>query len=114
MRVYELLTVEQRQDRTLQQSNDVQLRKQNERQYDADDNRARHPEETLAQLLQMVQERHLMARSLAHPARPPVFPSRCQLPASRVPLPPSRYFIDCRRSSASAASSERGKRLMIS
>src|SRR2546423_15507789 len=103
MRVYELLTVEQRQDRTLQQSNDVQLRQQNERQYDADDNRARHPEETLAQLLQMVQERHLMARSLAHSARPPVFASRFPLPAS-----PSRYFIDCRRSSASAASSERG------
>src|SRR3954471_491935 len=96
MGVNQLLPVEQRQDGALEQPDDVQLRQQHEGDGHADDDRPCHPEEPFAKLLQMIQERHLMARSVAH-ARP-----RCC------------YLIDCRRSSARAASSERGKRLMIS
>src|SRR2546423_10290209 len=95
VRVDQLLSVKQRQDRALENSDDVKPREQGEGNDNSDDDCARDPEETLTQLLQMIQDRHLLAGSFAHTTAP------C-------------YRIDWRRSSASAASSERGKRLMMS
>ena len=68
MRVNELLPVHEWQDRALEQADDVELGQQHEGDNDADDDCTCYPEETLTQLLQMIQERHLMARSFAHPA----------------------------------------------
>src|SRR3954468_13514790 len=100
MRINQFLSAEQGQDRALEEPDDIELGKQHKGDDDAEDDGARYPEEALAQLLQVIQERHFIAWSFAHSAG-----------ASRLPLP---YFIDCRRSSARAASSERGNRLMIS
>src|ERR1700682_4508728 len=94
MRVDQLLSVEKRQNRPLQDPDYVQLGQKREGRDHTDDDGARYPEETLTQLLQMIQERHLLAGSFAHATTP------C-------------YRIDWRRSSARAASSERGKRLMM-
>jgi len=95
VRVNELLPVQQGKNRTLQQANYVEPRQECEAHHNANENCAADPEEPLAQLLQMIQKRHLVAGSFAHTTA-------------------SYYRIDCRRSSASAASSERGNRLMMS
>jgi hypothetical protein len=65
----QVFAVQQRKDRTLEQADYVELREKGERRADSDDYRARHPEETPAQLLQMIQEGHLVARSFFHTAR---------------------------------------------
>src|SRR2546423_1670385 len=89
MGVNQLLPVQQGEDGALEQSDDVQLREQHESDDDTDYDGAGHPEETLAQLLQVIQERHLMAWSFAHPARLSVF-FRVPFSASRVPFFASR------------------------
>src|SRR5437762_3369116 len=68
MRINQLLPVQQRKNRTLQQTDDVELGEERESDHDTDDDRACNPEQPPAQLLQMIQERHLLARSFAHTA----------------------------------------------
>jgi hypothetical protein len=69
--------VKQRQNWSLEEADDVELGEQDERYDDANDDSARNPEQAVPELLQMIQEWHLIAWSLTH--APP--------PASRSPFP---------------------------
>src|SRR6516162_6254319 len=92
MGVDEFLPGEEGEDRLLEQREQIELEHQEERQPDADHEREERPDDAPAQLLEVIEERHLEHRLI--------------LALLRHPAPP--YCSARNRSFASAASSERG------
>ena len=61
MRVDELVPLQEWKNRPLQQAYDVHLREHEKRHADAYDQRRQRPDDAPSQLLEMIEERHLIA-----------------------------------------------------